>query len=323
MAIAIVSLTSPRRLSLPIVVIALLPFTLAARQIATKSFQPSCELAKAVEALQKKYGYQVTNVQSTNSKRASTAAIPITDEENDSSYSDVVSIGTPQQNFNLVLDTGSFDLMHLLRSSTYKATSSVLEMDHSSGSALQVSSKIVSPSSPSKFSGTPGLAAIDTSTTPIGAPTPIAASIWAQVPGSTELSGDWQSLYAFPCDTTVIVHISFGGTNWTTSLPGMNLSTPNDTMISNTNSTSQMYVLTVSSLLALAVLLLGLSATPSRRMCTVSRARPAAAGFVQLASGLSSSIGSSDPNPVQATGLMPLPTSTRVSSSGSRNSTSG
>jgi cathepsin D len=42
-----------------------------------------------------------------------------------------------------------------------------------------------------------GLAAIDTGTTLIGAPTPFAASIWAQVPGSMELSGDWQGLYAF------------------------------------------------------------------------------------------------------------------------------
>jgi cathepsin D len=42
-----------------------------------------------------------------------------------------------------------------------------------------------------------GLASIDTSTTLIGAPTPIAASIWAQVPGSTELTGNSQGLYAF------------------------------------------------------------------------------------------------------------------------------
>lgn len=45
--------------------------------------------------------------------------------------------------------------------------------------------------------GPSGLAAIDTGTTLIGAPTPYAASIWAQVPGSMELSGDWQGLYAF------------------------------------------------------------------------------------------------------------------------------
>ena len=42
-----------------------------------------------------------------------------------------------------------------------------------------------------------GLAAIDTGTTLIGAPTSIAASIWSQVPGSMELTGQYQGLYAF------------------------------------------------------------------------------------------------------------------------------
>jgi cathepsin D len=77
-------------ISLPLVAIALLPFTLAARQpdggvvhapIVRRSHSNRvANLPKAVEALRRKYGYQVTNVKSTNSKRASTAAIPITDE---------------------------------------------------------------------------------------------------------------------------------------------------------------------------------------------------------------------------------------------------
>ncbi|KAG2037516.1 aspartic peptidase domain-containing protein [Suillus americanus] len=453
-------------LPLQVVAIALLPFTLAARQpdggvvhapIVRRSHSNRvANLPKAVEALRKKYGYPATNVKSTNSKRASTAAIPITDEENDSSYSGVVSIGTPPQNFNLVLDTGSSDLWVATtsctscgsdipefdpsKSSTYKATSSQLEIDYGSGSAqgivaqdsvtfgsFEMSQEILGVTnitsgliddglsgimglgfaSISALQTTPfwealynandlaeplfsfyleryvnqanqistapggvltlggtnsslyngsieylnltgpssywlltvssvtvqgktiavdplsGLAAIDTGTTLIGAPTPIAASIWAQVPGSTELTGDWQGLYAFPCDTNVTVYISFGGTNWAISPLDMNLGTLNDTMTGNANPTSQMC--------AGGIFDIGIGSVPAwivgdtflKNVYSVFRASPAAVGFAQLASGLSSSTGASDPNPVQVTGLVPLPTSTSTSSSGSGNSTSG
>jgi cathepsin D len=77
-------------ISLPLLAIALLPFALAAHQpgagvihapIVRRSHSNRvANLPKAVEALRKKYGYQVTNVKSANSKRANTAAIPITDE---------------------------------------------------------------------------------------------------------------------------------------------------------------------------------------------------------------------------------------------------
>lgn len=77
-------------ISLPLVAIVLLPFVFAARQpdggvvhvpITRRSHSNRvANLPKAVEALRKKYGHQLTNVKSTDSKRASTAAIPVTDE---------------------------------------------------------------------------------------------------------------------------------------------------------------------------------------------------------------------------------------------------
>jgi cathepsin D len=77
-------------LSLLLVAIALLPFTLAARQLdggvvhtpimRRSHFNRVANLPKTVEALRRKYGHQVTNVKSTKSKRASTAAIPMTCE---------------------------------------------------------------------------------------------------------------------------------------------------------------------------------------------------------------------------------------------------
>ncbi|KAG1747614.1 hypothetical protein EDB19DRAFT_1685688 [Suillus lakei] len=57
-------------------------------------------------------------------------------------------------------------------------------------------------------------------TTLIGAPTPIVASISAQVPDSTEIG---EACMQFRCGTNVTVHISFGGTKWAISPLGMNL----------------------------------------------------------------------------------------------------
>ncbi|KAG1736967.1 aspartic peptidase domain-containing protein, partial [Suillus lakei] len=164
-----------------------------------------------------------------------------------------------------------------------------------------------------------GLAAIDTGTTFIRA---ITTRIWAQISGSTELTGDWQGLYASPCDPNVAAHIYFGGTNWAISPLDVDLSTFNDTMIGNANTTSLIY--------AGGIFDIGISSTPAwivgdtflKNVYSVFRASPVAVGFPQLANGLSSSTGSSDSNPVQVTSLTPLPTSTCASLSGSGNSIS-
>lgn len=47
------------------------------------------------------------------------------------------------------------------------------------------------------ISSSEGLAAIDTGTTLIGAPSTVAQQIWANVPGSVALSGQNQGMYAF------------------------------------------------------------------------------------------------------------------------------
>ncbi|KAG1718633.1 hypothetical protein EDB19DRAFT_2031062 [Suillus lakei] len=110
---------------------------------------------------------------------------------------------------------------------------------------------------------------IDTGTTLIRAPTPIVAT----------------------CHTNVVVHISFGGTNWAISPLDLNLGTLNNTMIDNANTTSQMCA---------GLLLLGfVGDTFLKNVYLVFRASPAAFGFAQLVSGLSSSTGFSNPNLVQ------------------------
>jgi cathepsin D len=75
-------------ISLSLVAVALLPFALAAPQpdagvihvpiVRRSQTDRVANLPKAMEALRAKYGYQPTNA--TYSKRANTAAVPITDE---------------------------------------------------------------------------------------------------------------------------------------------------------------------------------------------------------------------------------------------------
>ncbi|KAG2747770.1 hypothetical protein P692DRAFT_201914550 [Suillus brevipes Sb2] len=99
--------------------------------------------------LRKKYGYQVTNVKRMNSKRANTAAIPITDGRRSQLLRHCEHWNSTAE-LQSCPDTGSSDLwvattsctscgsdvpeFQTSKSSTYKATSSVLGIDYGSGS---------------------------------------------------------------------------------------------------------------------------------------------------------------------------------------------
>ncbi|KAH7925606.1 acid protease [Leucogyrophana mollusca] len=133
-------------ISLPLVALALLPYALAAPQSEgyadplhvplTRRNRATrvANLPKIADALRVKYGYKPKNL----AKRASSASIPITDEENDSSYSGVVSIGTPPQNLNLVLDTGSSDLWMATTQCT-TCTPDIITFDPSKSSSFKTS----------------------------------------------------------------------------------------------------------------------------------------------------------------------------------------
>ncbi|KAG2135856.1 acid protease [Suillus clintonianus] len=448
-------------ISLPLVAVALLPFALAAPQpdagvihvpiVRRSQADRVANLPKAMEALRAKYNYRPTNA--TNSKRANSAAVPITDEQNDSSYSGIVSIGTPPQSFDLILDTGSSDLwvatssctscdtltscttcsenqFTTSKSSTFQTSGTALQINYGSGSVQGATSQdtvtfggftiaqqellavtattsgllggvlsgimglgfnTISALSTTPFwqalynagqlseplfsfylaryidqsatstapggtltlggtnsslyqgsieylslTGTPSywlldvaslsvqgksitvgssnsLAAIDTGTTLIAAPTTITANIWSQVSGSIALTGAYAGLYAFPCTTDVTVTMSFGGTTWSINPLDMNLgSLPS----SVTGTTTQMCAggifdigTSVGSGAGVPTWIVG--DTFLKNVYSVFRANPAAVGFAQLASGLSTSTGTSTPNPAKVS------SSTATSTSGS------
>ncbi|KAF9227090.1 acid protease, partial [Gyrodon lividus] len=428
-------------ISLPIVALALLSYALAAPQPApyadpihvpiVRRSNPDrvANLPKAIEALKTKYG-----ISQGNTKRAGNiASIPLTDEQNDASYSGVVSIGTPSQNFNLVLDTGSSDLwvattactlctsdvplFDPTKSTTYKSATgqgSTLQIQYGSGSvqglvsedtvtfggftiptqellgvtdtttgliddglsgimglgfatisALQTTpfwqtlynanmlsqpmfgfyleryidqSQLINAApggtltlggtNSSLYTGTiefidmpssstpsywlqqvntvtvqgksvsvpssSGLAAIDTGTTLIGAPSSIVQNIWADIPGAVVLTGQYQGLYAYPCNTQLSVSISFGGTSWPISPADMNLGTININSATGSSTASQMCVggifdvgSTVGSGQGIPAWIVG--DTFLKNVYSVYQVNPPAVGFAQLAAGLSSS----------------------------------
>ncbi|KAG6375626.1 aspartic peptidase domain-containing protein [Boletus reticuloceps] len=459
---------------LPLLVLALLPFALAAPHpdnynvdnsihipILRRAITPEQRIAnlpKIIDAMRVKYGYK-----SVNQKRSTTNS-PITDEGNDSSYSGVVRIGTPAQEFQLILDTGKclcrlwpiaahpfpgssdlwvatdqcstcsgVPLFNPSKSSSYKNDASTLQITYGSGevqgsvsedtvsfagftmsqqllsvslttdgllstglsgiiglafdplSALQttpfwqvllnqnkLSSSVFSfylarlidadqmdqapggtftlgGTNTSLYSGniefinmpsgtTPafwfqqvqtmtvqsksisisnsdGLAAVDTGTTLIAAPSNVAKEIWSNVPGSTALGNQFQGMYAFPCNTNVSVSISFGGTHWAINPDDMNLG-PISGSGKNQMCVGGIFDIgnTVGSGQGVPSWIIG--DTFLKNVYSVFQANPPAVGFAQLANGLSGSTdtpaGSSTNSFTGSTGI-PVPTSSSSS----------
>jgi cathepsin D len=71
--------------------------------------------------------------------------------------------------------------------------------------------------------GTDTLAAIDTGTTLIAAPTVAVNAIWGAVSGAVPLTGNLSGFYAFPCNAQLSIAISFGGPAWPISPADLNV----------------------------------------------------------------------------------------------------
>ncbi|KAI0267053.1 aspartic peptidase domain-containing protein [Gloeopeniophorella convolvens] len=71
--------------------------------------------------------------------------------------------------------------------------------------------------------GAQALAAIDTGTTLIGAPTAAVNAIWGAVPGAQSMGAQTPGFFAFPCNAKPAIALSFGGPAWPISIQDLNL----------------------------------------------------------------------------------------------------
>ncbi|KAJ7623249.1 aspartic peptidase A1 [Roridomyces roridus] len=82
---------------------------------------------------------------------------------------------------------------------------------------LAISAITVQGNSVTVPSGSDSYAAIDTGTTLVGGPPDQIAAVYAQIPNSRAGTGNFEGYYLYPCNTDVVVTMSFGGRSWAIS----------------------------------------------------------------------------------------------------------
>ncbi|KZT29099.1 acid protease [Neolentinus lepideus HHB14362 ss-1] len=168
---------------------------------------------------------------------------------------------------------------------------------------LSVSGVTVQGKSVSVPTGNGALAAIDTGTTLIGGPSDAVQAVWAAVPGSQALSGEYSGFYSFPCNTNVEVSISFGGNSWPISPADMNLGA-----INGNTCLGGIFDLTEGADVGSGNPSWVVGDTFLKNVYTVFRANPPSVGFAQLSSAAGGSSGSSSVD-VGTSALTPSPSS--------------
>jgi len=117
------------------------------------------------------------------------------------------------------LEVGGTFTMGFVNSTLYTGDIEYIDVPTSTNSywILPITAMTVQGNSVSLGTGQDAYAAIDTGTTLVGGPPDQIALIYAQIPGSSPATGRYDGYYQYPCDTTVVVTISFGGKSWTVS----------------------------------------------------------------------------------------------------------
>lgn len=103
----------------------------------SKKGRGPADLARAAHHLRAKYN--ITTVGEKQKRAGNTAAVPITNQNADSSYFGNVAIGTPPQQFDVILDTGSADLW-VASSQCTACSTGTPEFDSSKSSSFTQSS---------------------------------------------------------------------------------------------------------------------------------------------------------------------------------------
>ncbi|KAJ7252761.1 acid protease [Mycena haematopus] len=117
------------------------------------------------------------------------------------------------------LEAGGSFTMGFVNSTLYTGNIEYINMPTATNSywILPITAMTVQGNSISVPSGEDSYAAIDTGTTLVGGPPDQIASIFAQIPDSQPGTGNYEGYYLYPCDTSVTVTMSFGGSTWPVS----------------------------------------------------------------------------------------------------------
>ncbi|KAF9785153.1 acid protease, partial [Thelephora terrestris] len=117
------------------------------------------------------------------------------------------------------LEPGGTFTMGALNSSLYTGDVDYVNLPQDAVTywTLPLTSLTVQGNSVSLGTGQNTYSAIDTGTTLIGGPQSAIAAIYANIPGSSPGTGDFQGYYEYPCNTNVNVTLSFGGRSWSIS----------------------------------------------------------------------------------------------------------
>ncbi|KAF8159830.1 aspartic peptidase domain-containing protein [Crassisporium funariophilum] len=137
-------------------------------------------------------------------------------------------------------------------------------------------------------SGQSSYAAIDTGTTLVGGPSRYIAQIFDQIPGSQPGTGNFQSYYTYPCDTTVNVELSFGGKNWSISPADFRLS-----QLTRNTCLGAFFELTTGGSAPSWIV----GDTFLKNVYSVFRYQPLSIGFAQLSDAANALSGSNSPVP--------------------------
>ncbi|KAJ7128483.1 acid protease [Mycena epipterygia] len=117
------------------------------------------------------------------------------------------------------IEAGGSFTMGFVNSTLYTGDIDYIDMPTSTNTywILPITAITVQGNSIPVDSGTQSNAAIDTGTTLVAGPEDQIASIYAQIPDSEAGTGNYEGHYFYPCNTDVVVTLSFGGRAWAIS----------------------------------------------------------------------------------------------------------
>lgn len=130
--------------------------------------------------------------------------------------------------------------------------------------------------------GSSNQVAVDTGTTLIGGPADIVKAIYAAIPGSRAMTGEYANYYEYPCTTDIDLKLTFGGYTIEIGNGDFNLGHYSE---DQSLCTGGVFVQTLSAASPVQWIV---GATALKNAYTVFRYEPPAVGFAALANGASS-----------------------------------